>query len=89
MIGLGEGIAIAGIAIAAAPVAITAIRSRMKNTGEIRDASAYPSSCTLHSGIDAVLKTVQGDIRDIKTDIKSLVNRVPWHNSDHLSGGGI
>jgi tRNA1(Val) A37 N6-methylase TrmN6 len=68
MVDIGTGIAIAGVAIAAAPVAITALRSR-GNNGNL------PKACSLHSGIEATLESLSNSMEVVQADIKELLKR--------------
>ncbi len=67
MLNIGEGIAIAGICIAAAPVCISAIRVRRENG---KDKTVYP--CAAHSGIEATLTALKAGQDRIEKSIERI-----------------
>jgi hypothetical protein len=81
MLDMGTGIAVAGIAIAAAPVAITALRV-MRN-GRVDTSTTTTTSttgrekqtCSLHSGIEATLSALKDSMDVVQADIKELLKR--------------
>ena len=80
MLDMGTGIAVAGIAIAAAPVAITALKV-MRN-GKVDTSTTTTTSttgrdkpCPLHSGIEATLSGLKDSMEIVQADIKELLKR--------------
>jgi hypothetical protein len=68
MIGLGEGIAIAGLAIAFAPVAIAAIRARRREPEE----PPALAPCLQHSGTVAMLENLKAGQARIDKNIEKI-----------------
>jgi hypothetical protein len=62
------GIGIAGIAISAGAVAITAIKVKANGNGK-------SPVCGLHSGIEATLKYLTDGMDEVRDDIKELLKK--------------
>lgn len=63
------GIGVAGIAISAGAVIITAIKVKSSN------GNGKPSICGLHSGIEATLKYLVDGMDEVKEDIKQILRK--------------
>jgi hypothetical protein len=64
------GIGIAGVAISAGAVIITAIKARSNG-----NTNGNSKPCPLHSGIEATLKYLTDGMDEVKEDIKELLRK--------------
>lgn len=65
------GIGVAGVAISAGAVIITAIKARSSNG----NGNGNGKPCPLHSGIEATLKYLTDGMDEVKEDIKELLRK--------------
>ena len=71
---IGAGIGVAGLAVSAAAVVITAIK--VKATDKQDSNSNAGKSCPLHSGIEATLAYLKNSMDTVQEDIKDILQKL-------------